>query len=112
MIPEDISLIDTGAAVARQLQRLLAERERCSPTGLPAHGAVLDQRRSGTFQQISCRYLWNTSGCCAKLQQGRANPGEKPENGVNFRLTVDFYSCEFRQSNKKNQTKSFGKGCF
>jgi len=26
MIPEDISLIDTGAAVARQLQRLLAER--------------------------------------------------------------------------------------
>ncbi|WP_166221180.1 glutamate racemase [Pseudomonas atagonensis] len=27
MIPEDISLIDTGAAVARQLQRLLAERD-------------------------------------------------------------------------------------
>ncbi|WP_025109345.1 glutamate racemase [Pseudomonas sp. H1h] len=27
MIPESISLIDTGAAVARQLQRLLAERE-------------------------------------------------------------------------------------
>lgn len=27
MIPDDISLIDTGAAVARQLQRLLAERE-------------------------------------------------------------------------------------
>ncbi|PMW98035.1 glutamate racemase [Pseudomonas sp. FW215-R2] len=27
MLPDDISLIDTGAAVARQLQRLLAERE-------------------------------------------------------------------------------------
>jgi glutamate racemase len=27
MLPEDISLIDTGAAVARQLQRLLAERD-------------------------------------------------------------------------------------
>lgn len=27
MIPADISLIDTGAAVARQLQRLLAERD-------------------------------------------------------------------------------------
>ena len=27
MIPESISLIDTGAAVARQLQRLLAERD-------------------------------------------------------------------------------------
>ncbi|MBP5090789.1 aspartate/glutamate racemase family protein, partial [Pseudomonas chlororaphis] len=27
MIPEDISLIDTGAAVARQLERLLGERE-------------------------------------------------------------------------------------
>jgi len=32
MIPDSISLIDTGAAVARQLQRLLAERE------LLAHG--------------------------------------------------------------------------
>ncbi len=32
MIPDSISLIDTGAAVARQLQRLLAER------GLLAHG--------------------------------------------------------------------------
>ena len=27
MLPESISLIDTGAAVARQLQRLLAERD-------------------------------------------------------------------------------------
>ena len=27
MIPDSISLIDTGAAVARQLQRLLAERD-------------------------------------------------------------------------------------
>lgn len=27
MIADDVSLIDTGAAVARQLQRLLAERD-------------------------------------------------------------------------------------
>lgn len=38
MIPESISLIDTGSAVARQLQRLLGQRE------LLAHGPALESQ--------------------------------------------------------------------
>ncbi len=47
MIPEHISLIDTGAAVARQLQRLLAER------GLLAEGRPA-KRISG---RVQTRYI-------------------------------------------------------
>jgi glutamate racemase len=60
MLPDSISLIDTGAAVARQLQRLLAERDLLAPgphrpaqfwtSGDPQHfKSVLPQ-------------LWNASG--------------------------------------------------
>jgi glutamate racemase len=60
MIPEDISLIDTGAAVARQLQRLLAERNLLAED-------LLVRRNSGPapirlhFANI-LPILWNTAG--------------------------------------------------
>ncbi len=65
MIPDDISLIDTGAAVARQLQRLLAERELLAD-GPAACRTVLDQRQYRTFRKYfanTVEYRWG----CAKL---------------------------------------------
>jgi len=60
MLPEHISLIDTGAAVARQLQRLLAERE------LLAEGVARDTQFWTSAQPEQFRnilpILWNTSG--------------------------------------------------
>jgi len=60
MIPDAISLIDTGAAVARQLQRLLAERE------LLAQGPARDTRfwSSANPQHLSAILpkLWNGGG--------------------------------------------------
>lgn len=60
MLPADISLIDTGAAVARQLQRLLAERE------LLADGPAAATRfwTSGSQQHFIniLPLLWNNPG--------------------------------------------------
>ena len=60
MIPEDISLIDTGAAVARQLQRLLAEGE------LLAEGPAREAQFWTSADPLHFRnilpILWNTSG--------------------------------------------------
>jgi glutamate racemase len=50
MIPDDISLIDTGAAVARQLQRLLAERNLLAEEPNQA-GQILDQCRATVFRK-------------------------------------------------------------
>ena len=63
MIPEDISLIDTGAAVARQLQRLLAERDLLAEGPAPSR-SVLDQRRSAIISEISCRYCGKRLAMC------------------------------------------------
>ncbi|SFG76035.1 glutamate racemase [Pseudomonas sp. NFACC45] len=60
MVPAHISLIDTGAAVARQLQRLLAER------GLLAAGPASETRFWSSADPIHLRNilpaLWNSSG--------------------------------------------------
>ncbi|MBT2295215.1 glutamate racemase [Pseudomonas fluorescens] len=60
MVPAHISLIDTGAAVARQLQRLLAER------GLLATGPASETRFWSSADPIHLRNilpaLWNSSG--------------------------------------------------
>ena len=60
MVPAHISLIDTGAAVARQLQRLLAER------GLLAAGSASETRFWSSADPIHLRKilptLWNSSG--------------------------------------------------
>ncbi len=60
MIPEHISLIDTGAAVARQLQRLLAER------GLLAEGPASETHFWTSADPIHLRkilpMLWHSSG--------------------------------------------------
>jgi glutamate racemase len=60
MIPEDISLIDTGAAVARQLQRLLAERD------LLAEGPARDTRFWSSADPLHLSailpLLWNGHG--------------------------------------------------
>lgn len=60
LVPESVSLIDTGAAVARQLQRLLAERE------LLAAGPAQDARfwSSGDPQclQAVLPLLWGQAG--------------------------------------------------
>ncbi|WP_445577466.1 glutamate racemase [Pseudomonas sp. E141] len=59
-VPAHISLIDTGAAVARQLQRLLAER------GLLAAGPASETRFWSSADPIHLRKilptLWNSSG--------------------------------------------------
>jgi glutamate racemase len=60
MIPTNIILIDTGAAVARQLQRLLAERELLA-TG-PARAAQFwTSADPGHFSNI-LPSLWNSAG--------------------------------------------------
>ncbi|WHS59427.1 glutamate racemase [Pseudomonas sp. G2-4] len=60
MIPEHISLIDTGAAVARQLQRLLAER------ALLAEGPASETQLWTSADPIHLRkilpLLWHSSG--------------------------------------------------
>lgn len=60
MVPAHISLIDTGAAVARQLQRLLAERR------LLAAGPASETRFWSSADPIHLRNilpaLWNSSG--------------------------------------------------
>ena len=65
MIGDDISLIDTGAAVARQLQRLLAERD------LLAHGAASAAQfwTSGEEQHFRniLPKLWTSSGIVQKF---------------------------------------------
>lgn len=60
LIPADISLIDTGAAVARQLQRLLAERDLLAAG--PARPAQF--WTSGDAQHLTTilPLLWNDSG--------------------------------------------------
>jgi glutamate racemase len=60
MIPEDISLIDTGAAVARQLQRLLSERDLLAngPAGAAQFWTSADTLH---FQNV-LPVLWNSTG--------------------------------------------------
>ena len=60
MIPEDISLIDTGAAVARQLQRLLAERELLAEG--PARAAQFWTSADPEHFRNILPILWNTAG--------------------------------------------------
>jgi glutamate racemase len=60
MIPEDISLIDTGAAVARQLQRLLTERELLAD-GTADAAQFWTSADPEHFRNI-LPILWNTSG--------------------------------------------------
>jgi glutamate racemase len=66
MIPEHISLIDTGAAVARQLQRLLIER------GLLAEGPASETHFWTSADPIHLRkvlpMLWNFSGVVRRFE--------------------------------------------
>ena len=60
MIPAHISLIDTGAAVARQLQRLLAERELLAEG--PSQAAKFwTSADPGHFRNV-LHVLWHSSG--------------------------------------------------
>lgn len=60
MIPEDISLIDTGAAVARQLQRLLAERELLAEG--PVRAAQFWTSADPEHFRNILPILWNNTG--------------------------------------------------
>ncbi|WP_095146712.1 MULTISPECIES: glutamate racemase [unclassified Pseudomonas] len=60
LIPTDISLIDTGAAVARQLQRLLAERELLADG--PASPAQFWTSGSAQHFRNILPILWNNAG--------------------------------------------------
>ncbi|MNP48763.1 Glutamate racemase [compost metagenome] len=60
MIPDDISLIDTGAAVARQLQRLLAERELLAAG--PARAAQFWTSADPVHFTNILPILWNNAG--------------------------------------------------
>jgi glutamate racemase len=60
MIPEHISLIDTGAAVARQLQRLLAERELLAEG--PARAAQFWTSADPEHFSNVLPVLWNSTG--------------------------------------------------
>jgi glutamate racemase len=60
MIPGHISLIDTGAAVARQLQRLLAERELLAPG--PARAAQFWSSADPKHFSNILPLLWNSAG--------------------------------------------------
>lgn len=60
MIPDDISLIDTGSAVARQLQRLLAEGELLADG--PAREAQFWTSADPVHFRNILPILWNTSG--------------------------------------------------
>ena len=63
LVPESISLIDTGAAVARQLQRLLSERELLA-TG-PAEAARFWSSGEPRLMQAVLPRLW---GQAAEVQ--------------------------------------------
>ncbi|WP_445571335.1 glutamate racemase [Pseudomonas sp. E102] len=60
MVPEDVSLIDTGAAVARQLQRLLSERAIAAegPAGETQFWSSADPSHLRKILPM----LWNSSG--------------------------------------------------
>lgn len=60
MIPDDISLIDTGAAVARQLQRLLAARELLAEG--PAQVAQFWSSADPEHFQKVLPMLWHSTG--------------------------------------------------
>ena len=60
MIPAHISLIDTGAAVARQLQRLLAERELLAAG--PARAAQFWTSANPKHFSNILPLLWNSAG--------------------------------------------------
>ncbi|MEB0047588.1 MULTISPECIES: glutamate racemase [unclassified Pseudomonas] len=60
MIPADISLIDTGAAVARQLQRLLADRELLAEG--PARAAQFWTSADPDHFRSVLPVLWNSQG--------------------------------------------------
>jgi glutamate racemase len=67
MIPEDISLIDTGAAVARQLQRLLTERELLAD-GTARAAQFWTSADPEHFRNI-LPILWHTSGVVQSFNQ-------------------------------------------
>ncbi|WP_347901997.1 glutamate racemase [Pseudomonas purpurea] len=67
LIPADISLIDTGAAVARQLQRLLAERELLAQ-GPPAEAQFWTSASPEHMRKI-LPLLWNKSGVVRSFSQ-------------------------------------------
>jgi glutamate racemase len=60
MLPQSISLIDTGAAVARQLQRLLAERELLAQG--PACGARFWTSADPAHFRNILPVLWHSTG--------------------------------------------------
>jgi len=60
MLPPSISLLDTGAAVARQLQRLLAERELLA-SGPPREAQFWTSASPEHLGKI-LPVLWNKSG--------------------------------------------------
>jgi len=61
MVPESISLIDTGGAVARQLQRLLTHRELLA-TGPAQETQFWTSADPENFRKI-LPLLWKSSGC-------------------------------------------------
>jgi glutamate racemase len=67
MIPDDISLIDTGAAVARQLQRLLAERELLAEG--PAHAAQFWTSADRVHFANILPILWNNAGVVRSFER-------------------------------------------
>jgi glutamate racemase len=67
MIPDDISLIDTGAAVARQLQRLLAERELLAEE--PARAAQFWTSADPEHFRNILPILWNTAGVVRSFKE-------------------------------------------
>ncbi|SDG49946.1 glutamate racemase [Pseudomonas benzenivorans] len=60
LVPESVSLIDTGAAVARQLQRLLAERELLAAG--PAQDARFWSSGAPLRMQAVLPLLWGQAG--------------------------------------------------
>ncbi len=79
MIPDDISLIDTGAAVARQLQRLLAERELLGRRACRA-AQFWTSADPIHFRNI-LPMLWNIVWRCAKLRRVKDTVGKQGESG-------------------------------
>ncbi|WP_160109574.1 glutamate racemase [Pseudomonas izuensis] len=67
MIPDDISLIDTGAAVARQLQRLLAERELLAEG--PACSAQFWTSADPEHFRNILPILWNNAGVVRSFER-------------------------------------------
>ncbi|MNP46567.1 Glutamate racemase [compost metagenome] len=67
MIPDDISLIDTGAAVARQLQRLLAERELLAAG--PARAAQFWTSADPVHFTNILPILWNNAGVVRSFEE-------------------------------------------